>query len=432
MVVCASGTHLTVVAARNQYISPDGIKTLERGEDLCFVFTCGLFNRDESIFNFDRDEIRSGGFIKYMKSLFKCIQFEGCQFREINSQYFVHFKSLKEFNISDVELDSLQPTLFEGANSLTHLIVSHNRLTEIPARLFTAASKLTHVDLSHNSIERVDPLAFETMKQLLSIDLSYNNITNLSDHTFDPTIQLRFLNMSFNSIGDFKAETLAFMPNLEHLNLRHNNISSIQMGTFAHQHKLVGLQLSENHLKKFDFKLFFPIMNDLTILGLGGNQLRDLNGFRKELFPRLYQLDIINNRFNCSYLQRFMEMVDWNNLYLHVDPQSNKPADMSIRGITCNGTIHDSDHIWENNHFDENQHLEKSLNELNLTLVKLNSNANNNSFVEVVLVLILIAVSAIFAVLFILHRKLILNQSKRATNKQSATHSAELAETQLL
>ncbi|XP_031637798.1 toll-like receptor 6, partial [Contarinia nasturtii] len=403
-----------------------------------------------------------------------------CRFREIDPEYFEVFKSLHTFNISDVELESLQPKVFQEATELTILIASQNKLTEIPSLSFNYNYKLEHVDFSQNIIKKVDPLAFigadnirsldlsqnkltelsdqlfknlinlkylnishnsidkfdsnhVCSSKLLKLDLSYNNLTYLSNHLFDRTTEMKVLDLSFNSIGNLNVEIFAFMPNLERLNLRHTKMTSIQLGTFSHQHKLISLDLSENHLKEVNFGLFMPVMHDLKILRLGGNQLSHLNGFRNALFPELTLLDIMNNAFNCSYLQHFMEIIDWKNLHLHFVPRSTKEDETNIRGISCNYTIYEP---TVNNNEEKNEtHVEfESLEEI-VNELKLNSESHDK-FVKTMSILIFIVFLAYFVVFIILNRDRLTNlynKSELSNNQPiSATYNRERAETLLL
>lgn len=134
-------------------------------------------------------------------------------------------------------------------------------------------------------------------------------------------------------------DTFAYLPNLEELNLKHTFISIIQLGTFSYQQKLVTLDLSENHLKELDFSVFLPRMQDLRSLSVGINQLKEMKQFRLATFPQLISLDIKNNQFNCSYLQHFMEAINWEKLHLHVNPNSMNSRQTNIRGVNYKNII---------------------------------------------------------------------------------------------
>lgn len=290
------------------------------------------------------------------------INFENCRFREITNIFFDSFVSLHTFTASDVELKSIDSKILRNAKKLVNLNVSQNQLTAIPALLFFNAENLTRVDFSRNSIENVDRLAFMgannltslnlshnkinhldseifSTSKLLDLDLSNNNLTALEEHVFDNITELKHLRLSFNPIGNLKIETFTYLTNLETLDLKKTNISDIELGTFSHQHKLTALDLSQNNLKKLDFNHFLPVLPDLRTLNLDGNQLTDLTGFGNDLFPKLEELDIRDNSFNCSYLEVFMKSVNWDKLRLPIDNPSVKAGETSIRGIKCEKVV---------------------------------------------------------------------------------------------
>lgn len=327
------------------------------GDDNLTIF-CAETDRESNIF-LNTTKFKCSNQNKILDGIWVgTIEFKDCRFRETSTNFFQRFITLHKFIGSNLELEHLDLKMFSDAKNLTYLDVSKNRLKEIQSPLFFNADKLKHIDFSKNSIERIDFMAFVGAKNLQSLnfsnnkinnldsrtfstpnlavlDLSNNNLTHLEDHIFDDLINLKYLNLSFNPIGNLKIQTIAHLLDLEDLSLKHTNITSIQFGTFSHQHNLVSLDLSENHLKELDFSHFLPILPKLRSLYLNGNNLTNLEGFNNALFPQLAMLEIKDNNFNCSYLQKFMKSVNWEKLRLPIDHSSVKPEETSIRGIKC-------------------------------------------------------------------------------------------------
>lgn len=291
------------------------------------------------------------------------INFQNCRFPSLIWNYFDWFPNLHTFNISNVELETLETIIFREAKNLVELDVSHNKLDEIPKfiffdtvnlkyvnfcdnsikrverRAFDGRMRLESLNLSHNRINEIEFRAFILFSNLLVLDLSNNNLTKLDDHIFDNMFKLRQLDLSFNSISNLKIETFIYLGKLEELNLRHTNLSNIEQDTFIYQYKLVSLDLSENYLKKLDFDLLFPIPNYLQSLRLSRNQLKDLDGFRDSLFPQLTSLYIQGNQFNCSYLAQFMGSINWDKNHVTRLGVSLIDANQSyIQDISCNNT----------------------------------------------------------------------------------------------
>lgn len=331
------------------------------------MFICAEVNQENMVF-LETNDLRCSnysdpinsydGVITVEHELVGSIDFKNCQFRQIERNFCETFKWLRVLDLSNLKVESLQKNMFVDAKNLQHLIAPQNHLTEIPALLFIYAKKIIEVNFSNNSISHVNSLAFVgaenleildlslnkidhldattlNLPKLLTLDLSHNDLTITEDHTFDNMTNLRHLNLSFNPIGNLKIETFAHLTNLMELNLKRTNITAIELGTFSHQHRLTLLDLSENNLKELDFSHFMPILPDLHLLYLNGNQLTHLNGFTNDLLPNLLSLDIKNNKFNCTYLLNFMKTVNWQKLRLPLDTNAINPLQSSIRGINC-------------------------------------------------------------------------------------------------
>lgn len=410
-------------------------------------FICGDVNRENAILHHYENKIECNNYYRIQKNEIEKIKFTNCRFSDFNFNFFEKFELLRIFNISNVELEVIHPKLFHKAGNLTRLFASENRLKEIPSLLFVNANKLALVDFSRNAIEKIDNLAFagenhieylilshnnltefsellfKGLPHLISLDLShnaikelphfstdnlsnlylsFNNLSNLNEHTFNQTTKMETLILSNNPLGNLKVQTFAHMPNLKNLKLRRTNITNIQLGTFSHQHRLVILDLSENFLKELDFKLFLPVLKDLQAFDLSGNQLSHLKGFRNALFPQLNLLDIAGNSFNCSYLQHFMESVNWQVLQLHLAPHSEKATESNIRGVQCKEIL-DEPAVSERNNDLPNNGNKSSMNILWETLSKLNSKSEEEIFMKSILVLILIVLTLLVSLFTILN-----------------------------
>lgn len=225
---------------------------------------------------------------------------------------------------------------WKGAWYLKKLNVSSNHLTKIPKRLFSGdIIIIEQLNISNNFIEEIDPSTFKAIPNLLRLDLSHNDIKYLHENAFDTLIHLKELDLSFNPIENLQIETFAYLQQLEILSFKHTKLNSIQLGIFLYQHNLKSLDLSENNLKTVNFEQHSPIFHDLLILYLSKNHLTDLNGFHNKIFPQLRRLDIRANHFTCTYLQGFIERIDWSKLRLVNNPQLTKEHKAHVRGVNC-------------------------------------------------------------------------------------------------
>lgn len=458
-ILFASQTKIGVTSAKYDQINDCNFQNIgsKYGDDK-ITFICADNNRESSIF-VERIKFKcsnSNGAVE--KKWVGTIDFKGCRFREIPLNFFETFYLLREFNASDLELEMLQLETFKDAKNLTYLDVTQNQLTEIPRLLFFNTAKLTYVDFSNNRIERIDPLAFEGAKHLQSLnfsnnrinhidsktfstpnvlllDLSKNNLTNLAEHIFDNMTNLVQLNLSFNPIGNLSIEIFAHLLNLEDVNLKRANITSIQLGTFSHQHKLTSLDLSENNLLELDFSHFLPILPELRSFYLNGNHLTHLDGFENALFPQLALLDIRDNRFNCSYLQRFMKSVNWEKLRLPIDRSSVKPGETSMRGIKCE-TISQNKTSFIEKLIEtpiQNKNASDNNKDLLRTIANFNKILNTNICIMNILLTIICITLLAFFILFVvtnrdrIHSKLYTVSYKNQPNEKPSTAETTVA-----
>lgn len=258
-------------------------------------------------------------------------------------------------NISAKGLNKLEPKYFEDASNVKVLIASNNNLTGIGQNLFIDAPLVEWVDFSNNSIERIESAAFKGAKHIKILNLSRNKIGKLSGLPLD---RLVILDLSRNQLTTLNEYVLENLINLRYLNLSGNFIRELPPATFSHQKKLISLDLAKNNLITFDFTVFasheihsfddfqtdFSLLNgpystdDLHSIDLSKNQLVELKNFRDENFAQLDVLNINDNRFNCSYLQRFVDSIRW-----AIDLRANEnwhtvATGNSVYGIHCIST----------------------------------------------------------------------------------------------
>lgn len=326
------------------------------------TFVCGENDRENSVFT-KSNETNCSNLHSWYDRRYKwqgTVDFQNCRFPQIKRNYFEMFENMHTFNISNVELETMQLNFFREATNVTILDVSRNKLAEIPPHILFNAKKLKSVDFSNNAINCIDPTAFEgatdletlnlshnniselqdavttSLPKLLELDLSYNNLTKLTEHIFDKLSNLQLLNLSFNAIGKLDIKMFSCLISLKHLNLKRTNLSNIGLGTFSQQRNLVSLDLSENELTKLDFKLFLPVLPDLQTLILASNQLKNLYGFRSAMFPKLRSLQIQGNQLSCAYLANLFELVNWEKMHPSPDVNSTVLHKVNILGIDCN------------------------------------------------------------------------------------------------
>lgn len=358
------------------------------------TFTCAEINNEEKIFAKSAPTYLLCEKTERLYFSREQINFENCRFLEIKRTILNGLQDFGAFNASNVDLQTIHSDEFRNVTYMRSLILSNNHLVKFPHLQLSPKNILKVIDLSNNIIDKIHPLAFNDAKHLEELHLSHNALTKLDAQMFEtiPTLKtlnvshnrikeldlhllprsliildlsfnrltafnscqhlndLKHLDLSHNSVSELQVDSFSYLWKLEHLKLRKTNISHIEFGTFSHQQNLITLDLSGNELKVLDFVLFFPILHDLTTLDLADNRLTELLNFRNSLVPQLTLLNINNNAFNCSYLESFMESVDWSKLRLSIDALAN-PSESNIKGIKCeeNNSYNDQDNLFDNN-----------------------------------------------------------------------------------
>lgn len=148
VLICATIVAFVVASEKHEHISSWNLNSPD------IEFVCSETNRDEIVFN---NTSISG----FSKSNYKIVSFQNCRFHEMVNNFFETFENIRTFNISGVELNTLEIKAFYGAKSLTHLLASNNRLTEIPSHLFIYALQIEFVDFCNNTIRGINPSTFK-------------------------------------------------------------------------------------------------------------------------------------------------------------------------------------------------------------------------------------------------------------------------------
>lgn len=218
------------------------------------------------------------------------------------------------------------------------LDASNNHFAELDPSPFGVSSTFELVNFSNNSIQSIDPMAFKALKQMKVLNLSRNKIDAVTFGGF-PYDSLLKLDLSSNKLTTLNQNTFENFTNLKHLNLSGNSIRNLERATFLHQKNLITLDLSKNDLIIFDFNALASARVDLNFLDLSKNRLVELKNFRSENMAQLEVLNINDNRFNCSYLQHFLDSIRWGiDLRVH-ENWHTIDEDNSIHGIHCTAII---------------------------------------------------------------------------------------------
>jgi len=107
---------------------------------------------------------------------------------------------------SNKNITTIDPSTFNGLNSLQYLDLSNNQLT---TSTFNGLNSLQQLRLENNQITTIDPSTFNGLNSLYQLRLESNRITKIEEETFKDLISLTFLNIALQQLLKKKKKTTA-------------------------------------------------------------------------------------------------------------------------------------------------------------------------------------------------------------------------------
>lgn len=233
---------------------------------------------------------------------------------ELPNNTFSTLVKLKTLSLKGNNFHELQINAFQQFHMLEKLDLSENKIAEIPAFLFHHMEKLYTVDFSYNQIKKIDNFAFSTALSLATISLAHNQLKSLDRQIFGANSNIKNLYISFNQITTLKTDTMASLRNLLDLDVADNPIKKVNNNTFANNEQLEILSLSHCGLSEIKPGTFSSLTN-LKRLDLSHNDLRtlELNTLPTDV-KNMKIAGIESNKFNCSYVEKLIELFTPQNL----------------------------------------------------------------------------------------------------------------------
>ncbi|XP_070502923.1 chaoptin-like, partial [Chironomus tepperi] len=202
------------------------------------------------------------------------LEFKNCSLDKFPVGNFNPLSHIKSITAKNVGLSLLNRDSFNSFTSLEILDLSFNNVTEIESTVLINLKSLKSFNISHNQIESINLNAFDDCSTSLSIvDLSHNRIQTIDTHIFDAlgTNKNSSLYLAFNNIEEVKQSAISSTGSktLNSLDLRHNKIKK-----FSYKCQSVdNLLLSDNYLEEIDtssceFKNLDIKNNSLTSVSL--------------------------------------------------------------------------------------------------------------------------------------------------------------------
>lgn len=210
---------------------------------------------------------------------------------------------------------SLEPTLFEGLNSMQIINLNDNRISAIPQEFFGRNTRMHTLELANNRIGkfhngtlsdlraltllRLDGMALtdhvwtqlENLTKLLVLYLNKNKVDTINTDIMHKLGNLGILEMSENKLIDIPNGAFKYQKFMIKLTLSCNKIVSIGNNSFDGLQSLQTLDLKENYIEQIHHAALSNLAA-LQVLNASSNQLSTLPKFP----PSLIVLDLRKNR----------------------------------------------------------------------------------------------------------------------------------------
>jgi Leucine-rich repeat (LRR) protein len=251
----------------------------------------------------------------------------------------------RKFSVVNLSSNKLKSFVY-NCTSINTLLLNENQLEDFEI----GNCSVNLLDLNDNNftslkVSSVTELKISNNVNLQNLNLTLDGLTSLEMKNLRKLVnyeslkiatKLTKLDAANSFLGSLKIDTLADMTSLEFLNLSSTGLSQhIEYGMFSHQKLITNLDISHNNFGSLDIDIFSHL-NGLKSLYINGNNLTQLDhlGDIKSIFPRLEEIQIDVNPWNCSYLDHFIKTLDEKFITPShpIAPVKNSP---NVLGIGC-------------------------------------------------------------------------------------------------
>lgn len=316
-------------------------------------------------------------------SLAPQITLKNCRLPIMPQEFLQRLGTVAAIYFDNSGIRAINNATFSTVYSMESLSLSQNQLTELPGLLFTHSPNISDINLSRNRISHIDPNAFRgNGSKIKIINLSHNNIETIDKHLFADLKHLEVLYLGHNFIEHFHVD-LFDLKDLTVLGVDNNKIIRLDCTNFDLSTNKISIDVNTNYIQDIDLNcdrhiesleiniadnqvthltfpksnlmsgltkmlasgnlienvLFHRSLNQLEELHLNDNMLKELVEWEDTMFPKLRQLDISGNQFNCSYLHTILKKLP-RTLELERNTKRTysydvRKASKKIHGITC-------------------------------------------------------------------------------------------------
>lgn len=213
--------------------------------------------------------------------------------------------TVKKLNLSGNFVGKLNGIMFKRLIALQTLGLNNTSLSFACDNPFERLTQLSSLDVSHNNLSSVNfSMLSKTLNRLEEFRAAHCQINNTWLAIQHLSTSIRKLDLSGNHIESIVEKTFTHLTNLEELKISCANISHFETSSLKHSTKLITLDISYNKLQTIDVQ---SIPSVLKQLNLEGNNLVNVDNFKRSHLPDLMTLAISKNQLQCNNLQHIID-----------------------------------------------------------------------------------------------------------------------------
>ncbi|KAH9636120.1 hypothetical protein HF086_008420 [Spodoptera exigua] len=238
---------------------------------------------------------------------------------EMNLQDFRRMRSLRFLSLSKLLRQSIRTEDFlDFGVELEDLKIYGSTVTRIESSAFQHVRTIKTLDLSENNIEFIDPFAFAELHSLTTLKMANGLADTVKLLPFEPLkalIELQYLDLSNNKLKNVPDTSFHFLYKLKRLNLQDNYIEHFSKGTLQGDihtqlesiclnvnqirqivmHAFVGLKelqevLIEDNLIELIQRRAFTSLDNLKVINLRGNRIYEISEEAFQNIPALTEI----------------------------------------------------------------------------------------------------------------------------------------------
>lgn len=236
--------------------------------------------------------------LKKTKDKLQTLNIAGNHLAENVTGIFDDFTNLITLYMFQMDIETLNETMFKNLTQLNLLELSINQIKNLPRNIFKELINLKWLSLRKNRISELSENVFDYNKNLteLRLDESFVENVTIPERIFWNLINLEHLDLCSNLFKTLPHNLFKNLTSLQVLHLNNNQLETLPI--LSHLRKLKTLALAENRIKITNDA--FQGLENLKSLNLNSNQLSMMTSQIFEPISHLEELDLSKNQLTLQ------------------------------------------------------------------------------------------------------------------------------------